>query len=293
VSTYCLWRILGNDLPPRHHETQTEENLRFILENEETLPDCEKRFLLNRIVDLAKLDRFKTLISQYGYEWEEIPFDVHDYRAIPLPQHRAAYLTNVNQARNYCIDRSLCSAEEFEYVLPFDGACFFRRDGWDQLDAVARVNFGDAYFFCPMWRLRHREYVLSTEQAPVIRETYRQSGRGGAEITRIGLTEPQIVFGKSADLTFCERLMYANADKAELLCRLGLAGVWENWEPKGSRGQPIRSDSVHCQQVKMAGFVCRLPSGNLQADTNNRHRGMDRQLGMKLLVDQTDALAEI
>ena len=288
MSLYCLWRILGNDLPPRHNEQQTLENLRFILENEEVFPDCEKRFLLNRILSVELVEQYKELLAQYGYEFDEIPVDGDEYSQIPLMQHRAAYLTNVNPARNRCLS---AFDEEFDFVLPFDGACFFRRDGWDGLASVISTNFEDGYFFCPMWRLRHLEYALTCDQPPQIRETYRHmSSESKTQVERIGLTEPQIVFGKTADLGFSEKLMYANADKAELLCRLGLPGVWETWEPRGSRGQPLRANSVWHGKVKMGGFVCRLPSGNLRADVNNRHRGSDRQIGMRLLVDQADSL---
>ena len=51
TNTFILYRILGNDLPPRHGSRQTLENLRFLLDNEPDFPDLEKRWVVNRIAD--------------------------------------------------------------------------------------------------------------------------------------------------------------------------------------------------------------------------------------------------
>src|SRR5690606_32334685 len=39
--TFVLYRIIGNDLPPRHKRGQAIANLRFILEHEPALAGCE------------------------------------------------------------------------------------------------------------------------------------------------------------------------------------------------------------------------------------------------------------
>ena len=41
----------GNDLPPRHRSDKLEKNLAFLLENEPNFPNCEKRFVVNRIIN--------------------------------------------------------------------------------------------------------------------------------------------------------------------------------------------------------------------------------------------------
>ena len=46
---FVLYRIIGNDLYPRHKKGQTIENLQFILENEPELESCEKRWQESRI----------------------------------------------------------------------------------------------------------------------------------------------------------------------------------------------------------------------------------------------------
>src|SRR5690554_3566160 len=49
-NTLVLYRIVGNDLYPRHAKGQSRENLRFVLENEPDFDACEKIWILNRIV---------------------------------------------------------------------------------------------------------------------------------------------------------------------------------------------------------------------------------------------------
>lgn len=46
---FALYRIIGNDLPPRHAVGQTRANLRFLLTEEPDLPGCRKIFIVNRI----------------------------------------------------------------------------------------------------------------------------------------------------------------------------------------------------------------------------------------------------
>jgi len=51
ADTFVLYRILGNDLYPRHKKGQTRENLQFALETEPQFEKCEKRWIVNRIID--------------------------------------------------------------------------------------------------------------------------------------------------------------------------------------------------------------------------------------------------
>ena len=59
-------RMLGNDLSALHGETQTYDNLKFTLEHELCLPHITKHYVLNRIVDPAKLERLEALLQQYA-----------------------------------------------------------------------------------------------------------------------------------------------------------------------------------------------------------------------------------
>ena len=69
-----LWRILGNDVPDRHSANQTYRCLEHILVNEDVLPHCQKRFLVNRIACDDKRGKILDLLMSFGEAFTEIPF---------------------------------------------------------------------------------------------------------------------------------------------------------------------------------------------------------------------------
>src|SRR5688500_10077047 len=71
---FVLYRILGNDLAPRHQQKQTLRNLEFILAHEPSLERCEKRWILNRIHDEASEKELIRLIEVAGHSYLRIPF---------------------------------------------------------------------------------------------------------------------------------------------------------------------------------------------------------------------------
>src|SRR5690554_3149337 len=74
-----LYRIIGNDLVPRHKKGQARENLEFILAHENEFMECEKRFVVNRIVDEQEREKVIELLELYGAEYVCIPFSHDEY----------------------------------------------------------------------------------------------------------------------------------------------------------------------------------------------------------------------
>lgn len=274
---HVLWRILGNDVPPRHVSGQTLQNTRFLLDNEADFEDCEKKFLLNRIEDPEAVKQLRSMLD--GYDVHEIPFEPDEYRAIGLPKKRLLYLTNQNAARNYCLDHS----EGFDYVMPFDGGVFIRVDGWEEITTIFVLNPDDAFWAVPMSRTRTYDDITSG-QIPTVKEEFKM-GQGGR--TLIGMSEPQVVFTPRSDLRFREDLPYGKGNKAYILWQLGLAGVWDRWHP-AIRKEALAETSEHYGKIRYAGFVFRMPSGNVMADSDNWIRGDARQKGMMFLRKQMD-----
>lgn len=274
---FHIWRILGNDLPPRHAETQTQDNLDFILQHESRFEGCEKKFLLNRIVDKDKENRFLAQLREAGYAVEVIPHDKKEFLSRSSMQDRLHYVTNVNAARNHCVDFSL--SEGADVVCPMDGGMFFTNGGWQAFQTIAEENKNDGFFAFPTWRLVAYEDVLD-EIIPQFKSMYNFG-----ETTSYGLTELQLAVTKHADKKFNEDLLYGRADKVELLYRLGLLGLWDHWEP-GLRKEAVKSPSKFFGKVKVVlpGYVCRLPSGNTIADHDNQIRGQHRMEGMNALL---------
>jgi len=164
LANAVLYRIIGNDLPRRHADNQTLVNLQFILDNERDLPGCEKRFVVNRVVDPAKERAIISMLDKSGYEYLHIPFVRSEYEAIGFdvdtcPQQgwlysrsveqRSAlvvqeafastyrrknnYLTNVNGARNAALADG---RDRARWVLPWDGNSFLTPSTWDAIHAA-------------------------------------------------------------------------------------------------------------------------------------------------------------
>lgn len=277
---YIYYRILGNDLPPRHAGNQTELNLRFQLEEEICPHGCEKRFLLNRLMDKKKQDTYIRMIDDAGYNFSVVPFLIEEYRKLTAIQDRIHYLTNVNPARNLCIKMGLKLAD---YVMPFDGAGFFRKDGWDEMDEIIKHNYGAPFFVLGQWRTPYYEAAKDLSVKPMLKEEYQiGNGRRRKQIT--GLRELTVIFGGASDARFRDDLVYPNADKAEIFLRLGIAGIWDTWTIHLKR-DAMKNKSSAFGTVKKAGWICRLPAGNIEADESNVVRGQTRAQGLHKLME--------
>jgi hypothetical protein len=77
-----LYRIIGNDLPPRHKEGQTLSNLQFILEHEPEFPNTRKIFLLNRISNSANEATIIRLLDRHHKEYIRLPFEEDVYKQL-------------------------------------------------------------------------------------------------------------------------------------------------------------------------------------------------------------------
>lgn len=77
-----LYRIIGNDLPPRHKEGQTLSNLQFILDHEPSFPNTQKIFLLNRIIDPVNEATIIRLLDEYNMDYIRLPFDQKEYEQL-------------------------------------------------------------------------------------------------------------------------------------------------------------------------------------------------------------------
>ena len=282
---FVLYRILGNDLPPRHGTGQTAANLEFILEHEPPLDGCERRWVVNRIADSLAETRILGLLQDRGQRYLRIPFVESEYLACRFDfaglapefyfhrsgfraregrerdkmtdwcyRHKNLYLMNLNAARNAALREGQALAD---WVMPFDGACFFTASGWAAvLEAAARAET-ERYLLVPLARMLDNDRLLDPAFRPE------------------SLDEPQIAFRSGAVEMFDERLRYGSMPKTALLHRLGVPGPWRRmwvlpWEKIDLTPSPDAGRTVH------AGWVARLPSGNPQADGDRRTRNVQR-----------------
>lgn len=280
--SFGLYRIIGNDLPPRHSDTQTLDNLRFILEHEPVLEQCKKHWVINRIHDPCKLDRIVELLEDFGQHYDIIPFDSAEYRrlaldndCLPDPDYlnswayrrldararlrlrlaqlrpRILYAMNINGARNFALG---AGKARYKWVLPWDGATFLTRLAWADILRKVRGAPHFRYFLVPMTRVTSNSVLLD--------ETFYRPPQD----------EPQLIFRNDSRETFDPVLPYGNRNKIELFARLRVPGPWlefsdDPWD------QPRRRISPEEGQFAVAGWVARLSSGT----SITLHKQPDRQ----------------
>ena len=283
----ALYRIIGNDLPPRHESGQSLRNLKFILERETPLEHCQKIFLVNRIVDPIVEKEILALLESSGVEHLHIPFDPKEYLKIPLDYSclptgkrdyleskafgrlnqrrkiqllvavnrlRTLYVMNNNGARNFAIDDGIKCAK---WVLPFDGNCFFSGDAWSEVSTELQKKPWLRHFVVPMARLHNNEELLDPNFCPEAEE------------------EPQLIFRSDARSRFNADFPYGRFPKIEMFWHLGIPGHWcytveKAWDP------PRRELSREAGQFGVAGWVARLYSGKAQLEAAGSRMGAVR-----------------
>jgi hypothetical protein len=136
--TFALYRILSNDLPPRHDEGQTVRNTAFILAHEPPLPGARRIWVVRNILDPVAETKLLELLQAHAAEYIHIPFDLAAYKrlAVSDDKTRLLKLAPLNPVRN----RVIAEGQQFaDWVLPLDGACIFDAAGWSALtETVAR-----------------------------------------------------------------------------------------------------------------------------------------------------------
>lgn len=299
--TFVLYRILGNDLYPRHKPGQTRENLAFLLEHEPQLECCEKRWVVNRIFDPEQEAAAIRLLRDHGQTYLHLPFDWDAYaragwdRAgfpegaslqsetfsqLKEPQRTRAetkarrlknlYVMNNNGARNVALREGRTVAK---WVLPWDGNCFLTSNAWEHIRAAVTRRPHFKYFIVPMTRVAHNGLLLEPNFVP----------QGGEE--------PQILFRRDASEEFDEAHPYGRRPKVELFWRLGVPGDWDTWHDD-PWDLPRPQHAAEAGQFGRAGWVARLGSGHahLEAtgDAIRTDRGRARVQAIHETVDRLD-----
>lgn len=298
ADSFVLYRIIGNDLYPRHAKGQSRQNVRFILENEPELADCEKRWVLNRIFDAGERQAIIELLEQHDQPYLEIPFEAEafaqvgwDYSAYPEPgflssatfhklgtlqqervftaayRKKNLYLMNNNGARNAALEDGLGRAK---WVLPWDGNCFVTASAWESIRSAVCTAPHLPYFAVPMERI--------TDNAELLRDDFTPSP----------VEEPQLLFRRDARERFGENHPYGRRPKVELFWRLGIPGKWDRWKDDPWE-QPRAALSPDASAWGVAGWVARLASGkaHLEASTTEsfKNRGRERQKAIRAAIN--------
>ncbi len=296
-----LYRIVGNDLKPRHRKDQSRENLRFILEHEPPLADCEKRWVINRIIDPNEERAIVRLLAAHGQPWLRLPFEPDVYqrigwdttllprsgfladraldrldtaarRRLTLAHYRLKnnYVMNNNGGRNAALEDGRVRAK---WVLPWDGNCFVTAEAWAEIRAAVTAEPWRRYFVTPMARVADNAELLRPGFAPNPVE------------------EPQVILRCDAAETFDPAFVYGRRPKVELFWRLGVPGPWDRWRDD-PWDPPRRPRAEEAGAVGRAGWVARLASGRDHLEREDKasflERGVARQAAIVATLDRVD-----
>lgn len=296
---YLIMRILGNDIPIIHSNTQTYENLVFTVKNEINFENTDKIYLLNRIADKRKRSDIINLLNKYSIPYIEIPFVYEEFKKIPkidefvtilydymmdnkkllseshykkiskeLLNYRI-YLMNINVARNYCIEYGKKNGYEWTFVL--DSNSFFTDEYYNNI--IKNIKDDTEYISIPQIRLNDGKLVnedifLSTEKLELLPEQEHQLG-----------------FKITSKYVFHEDLPYGSMNKAELLNALGIPGKWSKWgyDLKVLNIIPRKFDNVKYQILSKC---IRLYSGT--SNNNIKLNFHFRLMGVYVLINNIE-----
>jgi hypothetical protein len=278
LDTFVLFRIIGNDLYPRHKKGQSLVNLQFVLQHEPEFENCEKIWVVNRIISKEEEIALINLLNEHKKSYIHIPFNVEEYKKIgwntdclPNPgylfsqqylglgprqrdrlisalyQNKNNYVMNNNGARNIALREGKSKAK---WILPWDGNCFLTKDAWNQIHADVIASPHYKYFAVPMARVLDNKQLLNDDFMPQPTE------------------EPQLIFRSDSAEEFNEKFWYGRRPKVELLWRLGIPGKWDTWKDD-LWDQTRASLSKEARQFGFAGWVARMFSGMKTQELDN------------------------
>ena len=272
--TFCIVRILGNELPKLHDPGQTEQNLRYLLQHNQLPAEVMQMFVLNRIVNNDTLNTYWTLLDKYRCPCRNIPFEREQWDALPiltaqvreqlkvnpqsikqvrvrerLLQPYSNCLININSARNAALDWAR-EQTDCEWILLLDGNCYFNRHQWQSLQESLWDD--NDYLLIPLVQLPTWERAAPQEPP--------------STLTNRLAFEPQLAFHRTrSTIAFNEAIAYGASDKAELL-RVITNGrlahdpqhVWTQWRDNERVLNIPDRDGLDCN-FQLLSSVYRLP----------------------------------
>ena len=297
--TFVFYRILGNDLPPRHKKGQTLSNIKFILDHEPQHDNCEKRWLINRIVDRQQEKAVIGLLEQYNQTYLHIPFVEAEYAALDFnfedfPEanyfrspsyrklhdfakalavdhtyhHKNRYVMHNNGGRNAALREG---KQRAKWVLPWDGNCFLTANAWQQIAEGVQTHSQAQYFIVPMARILNNQDLLDADFQPNAVE------------------EPQIIFRQDAPGEFNENMRYGRLPKIEMLWRLGVPGIWDQWKAKS---YPWEQEDFYAvipdSRFEFLSWVARLSSGMHKQEIDSTQRSWNRFEAVHGMLDSLE-----
>ena len=271
-------RILGNDFPSYHGKHHAALCLDYQLTYEVwKYPGIEvsSDYLLNRVWREESLSEIENVIVDKGKgkRFKRIIFEPDEFqvaRRLGNTPRILNALIGINNARNVSMEMFKNDAD---YLFVLDGGCCFTEE-----QSYALLSF-----------LKNREpngfVLLETIRCSILKDLV--NAPVSKSFTKNFEAEAQLGWHKSVSFQFDERLPYGTADKAHVLWRLGVPGLWDNWHPELQgkyRRQPL------CYSTDVAGNVNRYPVAVMKTTSSNVVRAKYRFVGLDNLIKEAEII---
>ncbi|CAI5474277.1 unnamed protein product [Closterium sp. Yama58-4] len=238
---FIMYRIIGNNMPPLQCPSQLLWNTQYALRHEGELEGCEKRWVINQIVNRTERALLIDSLLAHGYSLNHIlirRLNLSKISEYPREQWLDV-VTAQNEARNAAIEDGVRAGAR--WILPLDGNHFITQEAWAAIrrSAEQAESKGYKYFKVPVHRLH-------AEQKPA----WLHGNSTFATIRRYipQMIESQLAFRYDAPERFKAGMVYGMQNKLELLQRAcgvpGEAGYQEQCgcADLGKEGQLHPSD---------------------------------------------------
>ena len=122
-----IFRIIGNENPPRDTIGKRLSVLEYILKNEPKFENVQKWYLLNRLHNIQYRRSVCELLDRYNAKYITIPLNRESVITADSKEEQIIKAIDINNARNYAIEFGILLAK---YVIILDGDCLFYAEGW-------------------------------------------------------------------------------------------------------------------------------------------------------------------
>jgi predicted O-methyltransferase YrrM len=242
--TYAIYRILGNELPPRDLPGARLAALERILAEEPAFPDTIKWWVVNWIhaPDQAAAVVARLVAAKQRYLL--LPPNGQVLMSAPL-EERAVIALNINGARNIALAHGKLQAE---FTVLLDGDCMFMADQFAIFNRAVEADGGS-----------HRYYSIATVRGDATGRPLAAPG------------EHMVAFRHDSEEVFDPNRVFGDNDKRQLLYRLGHKRTHALELPRWAKSHS-------------AGEVTHLATGEEAIERNVEERRTARRMSIEAIM---------
>lgn len=244
---FIICRVVGGELFPRDLPNSKLECLEWIVKYEQ-LP---RFWVLNHIIDDSYRNKVLNILKDENIT--EMKFDYNIYKTKKTRNDKICYAVNINAARNHGI--KICQKTS-DFTISLDQDCLFLNEEYLKvISAIREDKFVKKYYGV----LSRRIHVNNLSD---------YLSEGG---------EAMPIFRKDANSYFDVDIPFGNADKVELLNRLGYDNNFQ----------------VNGNMCKNVGYVSHLAFGEIESERDISYRCRKRQESLDLLLSRLNCIIKL